>query len=148
MTFFIWVFFHEYSRFTGQQGKGEAIFLTPLYHFILLYKHLKILAGRLLQRAYPRTVLGQLPQGKLPSNPNSAHNPKPNPEPKVGAVVRTPPTYSWQLDSQKREPLVSKCKSLTIKLFQNLRFYEPLMCFYEALLKTGFFPVLSGHTVF
>ena len=23
--FFVWVFFHEHSRFTGQQGKGEAI---------------------------------------------------------------------------------------------------------------------------
>ena len=30
---FFWVFFHEHSRFTGQQGKGEAIFLSPLYHF-------------------------------------------------------------------------------------------------------------------
>ena len=31
--FFIWVFFHAHSRFTGQQGKGEGIYLTPLYHF-------------------------------------------------------------------------------------------------------------------
>ena len=31
--FFIWVFFHEHSRFTGQQWKGEGIYLTPLYHF-------------------------------------------------------------------------------------------------------------------
>ena len=30
--FAIWVFFHEHSRFTGQQGKREAIYLTPLYH--------------------------------------------------------------------------------------------------------------------
>ena len=28
--FSIWVFFHEHSQFTGQQGKGEAISLTPL----------------------------------------------------------------------------------------------------------------------
>ena len=27
--FSIWVFFHERSRFTGQQGKGEGIYLTP-----------------------------------------------------------------------------------------------------------------------
>ena len=27
---FIWVFFHEHLQFTGQQGKGEAIYLTPL----------------------------------------------------------------------------------------------------------------------
>ena len=31
--FFIWVFFHEHLRFTGQQGKGEGIYLTSLYHF-------------------------------------------------------------------------------------------------------------------
>ena len=31
--FSIWVFFHKHSRFTGQQGKGEAISLHPLCHF-------------------------------------------------------------------------------------------------------------------
>ena len=31
--FSIWVFFHEHLQFTGQQGEGEAISLTPLYHF-------------------------------------------------------------------------------------------------------------------
>ena len=31
--FSTWVFFHEHSQFTGQQGKGEAISLSPLYHF-------------------------------------------------------------------------------------------------------------------
>ena len=40
--FLIWFFLHEHSRFTGQQGKGEAISLTPLYHFPSLYKHLDI----------------------------------------------------------------------------------------------------------
>ena len=40
--FSIWVFFHEHSRFTGQQGKGEGIYLTPLYHFHPLYRHLDI----------------------------------------------------------------------------------------------------------
>ena len=34
--FSIRVFFHEHSRFTWQQGKGEAISLTPLYLFHLL----------------------------------------------------------------------------------------------------------------
>ena len=29
--FSIWVFFHEYSRFPGKQGKKEGISLTPLY---------------------------------------------------------------------------------------------------------------------
>ena len=40
--FFIWVFFHKHSRFAGQQGKDEAISLTPLYHFHLLHIHLDI----------------------------------------------------------------------------------------------------------
>ena len=31
--FSFWVFFHEHSRFTGLQGKGKAISLTPLYYF-------------------------------------------------------------------------------------------------------------------
>ena len=37
--FFFVVFFHEHSPFTGQQGKGEAISLTPLSHFHQLYRH-------------------------------------------------------------------------------------------------------------
>ena len=40
--FSIWVFFYEHSRFTGQQGKGEGIYLTPLYHFHPLHRHLDI----------------------------------------------------------------------------------------------------------
>ena len=40
--FSIWVFFQEHSRFTGQQGKGEGIYLTPLYHFHPLHRHLDI----------------------------------------------------------------------------------------------------------
>ena len=31
LVFFMCVFFHQYSRFTGQQGKGEGIYLTSLY---------------------------------------------------------------------------------------------------------------------
>ena len=38
----IWVFFYEHSLFTGHQGKGEGIFLTPLYHFHPLRRHLDI----------------------------------------------------------------------------------------------------------
>ena len=38
--FSAWVFFHENSRFTGWQGKGEAISLTPLYHFHPLERYL------------------------------------------------------------------------------------------------------------
>ena len=38
----IWVFFHEHSRITRLQGKGEGISLTPHYHFCLLHRHLDI----------------------------------------------------------------------------------------------------------
>ena len=31
LLFFIWLFFHEYSWFTGQQVKGDAITLYPFY---------------------------------------------------------------------------------------------------------------------
>ena len=40
--FSIWVFFHDYSRITGLQGKGQDISLTPHYHFHLLHRHLDI----------------------------------------------------------------------------------------------------------
>ena len=43
MNFFsMWVFFHEHSRFTGLQGKGEGILLTPHYRFHPLRRHLGI----------------------------------------------------------------------------------------------------------
>ena len=38
----IWVFFHIHSRFTGQHGKGEALCLTPLYHFHPFHRLLDI----------------------------------------------------------------------------------------------------------
>ena len=55
--FSIWVFFHEHSRFTGQQGKGEGIFLTPLYHFQPLHRHLDI------SRAIPYYHTGRANRG-------------------------------------------------------------------------------------
>ena len=33
-------FFHEHSRFKGQQEKGEATSLTTLYNFHPLHRHL------------------------------------------------------------------------------------------------------------
>ena len=47
--FSIWVLFHEHSRITGLQGKGEGIQLTPHYHFHL-FTDIQTLAGQLLQR--------------------------------------------------------------------------------------------------
>ena len=40
--FFVWVFFHEHSRITGLQGKGESISLTSPYHFHPLQRQLDI----------------------------------------------------------------------------------------------------------
>ena len=40
--FSISVYFPKHSRFTGQQGKGEGIYLTLLYQFHPLDKHLNI----------------------------------------------------------------------------------------------------------
>ena len=40
--FSIWLFLHEYSRFTGQQVNGEAISLYPFYQFHLLNRNLDI----------------------------------------------------------------------------------------------------------
>ena len=40
--FSIWVFFHNHSRNTGLQKKGESISLTPHYHFHSLHRHLDI----------------------------------------------------------------------------------------------------------
>ena len=46
--FSIWVLFHEHSRITGLQGKGEDISLTPYYHFHRLHTQLDI-SRQLLQ---------------------------------------------------------------------------------------------------
>ena len=42
ILFSIWVLFHVLSWFTGQQGKGKAIYLTPLYRFRPFHRHLDI----------------------------------------------------------------------------------------------------------
>ena len=42
LFFSIWVVFHEHSRITGLQGKGEGFSLTPHYHFHPLHGHLDI----------------------------------------------------------------------------------------------------------
>ena len=40
--FSMWALFHEHSRITGLQGKGEGISLTPHCHFHPLHRHLDI----------------------------------------------------------------------------------------------------------
>ena len=63
--FSIWVFFHEHSPFARQQGKGEGIYLTPLYHFHPLRGRLDIgraiaAGGSPLRIAGGRTRAGNL----------------------------------------------------------------------------------------
>ena len=38
----IWVFFHEHSRITGEQGESEAISFNLLCQYHLLHRHLDI----------------------------------------------------------------------------------------------------------
>ena len=53
LSFFsIWLFFHEYSRFTKQQVKGEAISLYLLFANSTRFTDTQTLAGLLLQRAH------------------------------------------------------------------------------------------------
>ena len=63
--FSIWVFFHEHSRNTGLQGKGEGISLTPHYHFHPLHRQLDISVAITAERsplyiASSRTRTGNL----------------------------------------------------------------------------------------
>ena len=48
--FFIWVFFHKHSQFTGQQGTGEVIFLLSTTS--TSFTNIQALAGPLMQRAH------------------------------------------------------------------------------------------------
>ena len=42
LFFSVWLFFHEYPRFTEQHVKGVTISLFPFYHSHLLHRHLDI----------------------------------------------------------------------------------------------------------
>ena len=93
--FSISVFFHEHPRFTGQQGKGEAISLTLLYHFHPLKSHLDI----------SRAITAEL---------TSAHSQQPgsNREPKLDNFYKLSyPSYSF---------LVIRCSFLNSKIKQTL----------------------------
>ena len=55
--FSFWVFFHEHSQFTGQQGKGEiAISLTLLFNFHPLHRDLDISRVITAERSSPYIV--------------------------------------------------------------------------------------------
>ena len=67
--FSFWVFFHEHSRITGLQGKGEGISLTPHYHFHPFHRHLDISQTFFnYYFAVPRPTLGHS-QGDSLTNP-------------------------------------------------------------------------------
>ena len=63
--FSIWVFFHEHLRFTGHQGKGEAISLTPLYHLHPLHRHLDISRAITAESSPPHIASSRARTGNL-----------------------------------------------------------------------------------
>ena len=63
--FSIWVFFHEHPGFTGQQGKGKAISLSPLYNFQPLYRHLDISRTIAADSSPLHIASSQTPTGNL-----------------------------------------------------------------------------------
>ena len=58
--FSIWVFFHEHSRITGQQRKGEAISLIPLYQFHLLHRFSDISLEFAAESLHPRRTSSRI----------------------------------------------------------------------------------------
>ena len=59
--FFIRFFFSRISWFTGQQWKGEAISLTPLYHFQPFHRQLDI-SQVIAAESSPLRIAGSRPQ--------------------------------------------------------------------------------------
>ena len=58
--FSVWVFFHVHSQFTGQQAKGEAIYLTPLYHFHPLHRHYLDISWVITADSSPQHIAARL----------------------------------------------------------------------------------------
>ena len=58
-------FFHEHSRFTGQERKGEATSLTPLYHFHPLHRNLDISRVITAESSPQHIASSQTPTGNL-----------------------------------------------------------------------------------
>ena len=63
--FSIWVFFHEHSRITGLQGKGESIFLTRYYHLHPLQRQLDISRAIPVESSPPHIAISQTRTGNL-----------------------------------------------------------------------------------
>ena len=63
--FSIWVFFHEHSRTTRLQGKGEGIYLAPHYHFHPLHRHLDINMAITAGSSPLRIASSRTPTGNL-----------------------------------------------------------------------------------
>ena len=60
--FSICFLFHKYSRFTGQQLKGEAIPLYPFYHLHPLHRHLYI-SWIIAAESSPLHIAGRIEHG-------------------------------------------------------------------------------------
>ena len=61
--FSVLVSFQELSQFTGQQGKGKVIFLTPLYQFQRLHRHLDISQAITAERSHLHRATARLEPG-------------------------------------------------------------------------------------
>ena len=103
----IWVFFQEHSRLTGQQGNGEGICLTLLYHVHPLHRHLDF-SREITAEGSPLHIAGRGLNHLCTycRGLTSAH--------------------SWQTDSNQKL-LVSKRKLLTTKL-RDLLIFVILCC--------------------
>ena len=63
--FSMWVFFHEYSRITGLQRKGDGISLTPNYHFHPLHRDFDISRENTAESSPLRIASSQTQTGNL-----------------------------------------------------------------------------------
>ena len=63
--FSIWISFHQNSRFSVQQEKGEAISITPFYHFHQFHIRLDISEAITAERSPLRKASSRTRTGKL-----------------------------------------------------------------------------------
>ena len=60
-----WFFFHEHSRFTGQQGKEKDVYLTALHHFHPFHRHVDINQAITARSTPLHIASSQIQTGKL-----------------------------------------------------------------------------------
>ena len=67
-------FFHEHSRFIGQQGKGKTLYLSPLCHFHPPLRHLDI-SQAITAESSPLHIVSSRTRTGNPWFPNASHQP-------------------------------------------------------------------------